>query len=164
MAAVASSLEEDLTCPVCYKLYEDPLLLACSHSVCRPCLQQWRLRDSFRCPVCRQHNAAQPHHNLALKNLCEAYAADRRRGGGRGGRSAERGPEEAPRRRARTPARPDELCPLHRERYKLFCLEDEEPLCVVCQTSEKHWSHTLRPAEEAAQTCKVTTRHSQSSY
>ena len=33
------SMEEELTCPVCLELYADPLMLPCSHSVCKRCLQ-----------------------------------------------------------------------------------------------------------------------------
>lgn len=32
------SMEEELTCPVCLELYADPLMLPCSHSVCKKCL------------------------------------------------------------------------------------------------------------------------------
>ena len=32
-------MEEELTCPVCLELYADPLILPCSHSVCKKCLQ-----------------------------------------------------------------------------------------------------------------------------
>ena len=31
-------MEEDLTCPVCLELYADPLMMPCSHSVCKACL------------------------------------------------------------------------------------------------------------------------------
>ncbi|XP_046871637.1 E3 ubiquitin-protein ligase TRIM35-like isoform X2 [Hypomesus transpacificus] len=34
---------------------------------------------------------------------------------------------------------------------KLFCREDKEPVCLVCQTSRKHRSHTCVPVDEAAQ-------------
>ncbi|XP_046871803.1 zinc-binding protein A33-like isoform X2 [Hypomesus transpacificus] len=43
------------------------------------------------------------------------------------------------------------LCSLHSEKLKLFCQEDKEPVCVVCQTSRKHRSHTCVPVDEAAQ-------------
>ncbi|XP_061095418.1 E3 ubiquitin-protein ligase TRIM35-like [Conger conger] len=43
----------------------------------------------------------------------------------------------------------ESLCGLHGEKLKLFCLNDEEPICVVCQTSEKHENHKLRPLKEA---------------
>ena len=35
----SGSMEEELTCPVCLELFADPLLLPCSHSICKKCLQ-----------------------------------------------------------------------------------------------------------------------------
>jgi hypothetical protein len=32
-------MEEELTCPVCLELYADPLMLPCSHSLCKKCLE-----------------------------------------------------------------------------------------------------------------------------
>ncbi|KAL0184419.1 hypothetical protein M9458_020115, partial [Cirrhinus mrigala] len=32
-------LEEDLTCPICCCLFEDPRVLPCSHSFCKKCLE-----------------------------------------------------------------------------------------------------------------------------
>ncbi|XP_058874080.1 zinc-binding protein A33-like [Acipenser ruthenus] len=43
------------------------------------------------------------------------------------------------------------LCSLHEEKLKLFCVDDKEAVCVVCQTSKKHENHKLRPVQEAAQ-------------
>ena len=34
-----SRMEEELTCPVCLELYADPLMLPCSHSLCKKCLE-----------------------------------------------------------------------------------------------------------------------------
>ncbi|XP_064189780.1 E3 ubiquitin-protein ligase TRIM35-like isoform X1 [Anguilla rostrata] len=158
--AAFSPLEEELTCPVCHRIYEDPLLLPCSHTLCRQCLQQCWSRQIQRCPVCRQQSSEQPHRNLALRNLCEAFKG----GGGRStapttaaaaaasAPSTEPGEAVRTARRWRIPARAEELCSLHQERHKLFCLEDQEPICVVCQASVKHQNHTLRPVKEAAQT------------
>ncbi|XP_061098795.1 zinc-binding protein A33-like, partial [Conger conger] len=39
---------------------------------------------------------------------------------------------------------------LHSEKLKLFCLEDQIPVCFVCQTSKKHDNHKFRPVQEAA--------------
>ncbi|XP_058874081.1 zinc-binding protein A33-like [Acipenser ruthenus] len=46
------------------------------------------------------------------------------------------------------------LCSLHDEKLKLFCVDDKEAVCVVCQTSKKHENHKLRPVQEAAQDYK----------
>ncbi|XP_014896199.1 nuclear factor 7, brain-like [Poecilia latipinna] len=43
------------------------------------------------------------------------------------------------------------LCSLHSEKLKLFCLDHQQPLCVVCRDSEKHTKHRFRPIDEAAQ-------------
>lgn len=58
------TLEEDLTCSVCYSLFSDPRVLPCSHTFCKTCLDNllqvsnnysiWRpLRLPIKCPVCR---------------------------------------------------------------------------------------------------------------
>lgn len=61
------TLEEDLTCSVCYSLFSDPRVLPCSHAFCKNCLDNllkvsnnnnnnfiWRpLRQLLKCPNCR---------------------------------------------------------------------------------------------------------------
>ncbi|XP_073686395.1 protein NLRC3-like [Garra rufa] len=48
----------------------------------------------------------------------------------------------------------EEICSLHGEKLKLFCLEDKQPACVVCFTSQKHTNHTFRPISEVVQSYK----------
>ncbi|CAI5669987.1 unnamed protein product [Oreochromis niloticus] len=43
------------------------------------------------------------------------------------------------------------LCSLHSEKLKLFCLDHQQPVCLVCYVSEKHTNHRFRPIDEAAQ-------------
>ncbi|KAL1007800.1 hypothetical protein UPYG_G00091770 [Umbra pygmaea] len=47
------------------------------------------------------------------------------------------------------PAESEVLCSLHKEKCKLFCLEDKEPICLVCQASKKHKCHDCIPVDEA---------------
>ncbi|XP_030641311.1 tripartite motif-containing protein 35-like [Chanos chanos] len=124
--------EEDLTCPVCCDIYTDPVILSCSHSICRTCLQQfWKTKGSQECPVCRRKSSKEtPLTNLALRNLCETFLQERSQ---------------------KTSAGSEEFCSLHKEKLKLFCLEDKELLCLVCQTSRKHKHHECCPIEEAAE-------------
>ncbi|XP_060928615.1 nuclear factor 7, brain-like [Limanda limanda] len=40
---------------------------------------------------------------------------------------------------------------LHSEKLRLFCLDHQQPVCLVCRDSEKHTGHKFRPIDEAAQ-------------
>ncbi|XP_030641313.1 tripartite motif-containing protein 35-like [Chanos chanos] len=124
--------EEDLTCPVCCDIYTDPVILSCSHSICRACLQQlWKTKGNQECPVCRRKSSkTMPPSNLALRNLCETFLQERSQ---------------------KISAGSEEFCTLHNEKLKLFCLEDKQLLCLVCQTSRRHKNHECCPIEEAAE-------------
>ncbi|XP_029910134.1 nuclear factor 7, ovary-like [Myripristis murdjan] len=39
----------------------------------------------------------------------------------------------------------------HSEKLKLFCLDHQQPVCLVCRDSKKHTDHKFRPVDEAAQ-------------
>uniref|UniRef100_A0A8C1TMF2 Uncharacterized protein n=1 Tax=Cyprinus carpio TaxID=7962 RepID=A0A8C1TMF2_CYPCA len=120
---------EELSCPVCCEIFKDPVLLSCSHSFCKECLQQfWRTKKTQECPVCRRRSSKdQPPRNLVLKNLCDSLIMERNE---------------------RHSSGSEEICSLHSEKLKLFCLEDKQPVCLVCRDSEKHVNHTFRPISE----------------
>ncbi|XP_036007690.1 nuclear factor 7, brain-like [Fundulus heteroclitus] len=125
---MASRSEEDLCCPVCQDVFQDPVILSCSHSFCKVCLKNWwREKSAQECPVCRERSFNDPPRNLALKNLCETFLQQRDQ------RASE------------------DLCSLHSEKLKLFCLDHQEPVCSICRDSEKHTNHRFRPIDEAAQ-------------
>uniref|UniRef100_A0A3B4CA32 Uncharacterized protein n=1 Tax=Pygocentrus nattereri TaxID=42514 RepID=A0A3B4CA32_PYGNA len=130
MAARNPLSEEELSCPVCCDIFRDPVVLSCSHSVCKSCLQQfWETKGSRECPVCRRRSSKDdPPCNLVLKNVCEALLESRSQ---------------------RSSAGSEGLCVLHNEKLKLFCLDDQQPVCLVCQTSKKHKSHDFCPVDEA---------------
>ncbi|KAK6307038.1 hypothetical protein J4Q44_G00221860 [Coregonus suidteri] len=137
MASRSSLLEEDLSCPVCYGIFKDPVCLSCSHSFCKACLQEyWKGKETRECPVCSRSSKHEPPCNLVLKNLCEALQE----------------------RSQRASAGSEVLCSLHSEKLKLFCLEDKQPVCFVCQTSRKHKNYTFCPIDEAAQDYTIQTR------
>ncbi|XP_034721747.1 nuclear factor 7, ovary-like [Etheostoma cragini] len=124
---MASRPEEDLCCPVCQDVFRDPVVLSCSHSFCSDCLQTWWTeRPTRECPVCKEASLSDPHVSLALKNLCETFLQQRDRRASEG------------------------LCSLHSEKLKLFCLDHQQPVCLVCRDSVTHSNHRFRPVDEAA--------------
>ncbi|KAJ8245678.1 hypothetical protein GJAV_G00273310 [Gymnothorax javanicus] len=139
MASVSSLLEEELSCPVCSDIFKNPVLLSCSHSFCKDCvLQYWEQKGSQECPVCRRRfSKPEPPCNLALRNMCEVFLKERSQ---------------------RAKAGSEELCSLHSEKLKLFCEEDQIPICVICQTSKKHKNHDVQPVQEAAEEYKERLR------
>ncbi|KAG7255814.1 hypothetical protein CRUP_025431 [Coryphaenoides rupestris] len=124
-----------MSCPVCLDLYTDPLVLGCSHSFCRSCVETiWkdqRKGQPRECPVYRSPASDTPTTNLVLQKIVETRRKQEGRGGGGGGGGGEEEQEDN--------------------------CEDQELLCLVCQTSRNHKDHQLCPLEEAALDCKVMT-------
>lgn len=49
-------VDSDLQCPICLELYSYPIILPCSHVLCRaPCAEQLFDFNFIRCPVCRDN-------------------------------------------------------------------------------------------------------------
>ncbi|KAM6953980.1 E3 ubiquitin-protein ligase TRIM17-like [Aplochiton taeniatus] len=132
MASSSCLSEDDYACSICRDIFKDPVIILCSHSFCKGCLQEyWKQKESQECPVCRRKSSIRnPPRNLALKNLCEAFLQERSQ---------------------RASAGSEVLCSRHGEKLKLFCLDDQRPICLVCQTSKKHKYHNCCPIDEAAQ-------------
>ncbi|XP_056128366.1 nuclear factor 7, ovary-like [Rhinichthys klamathensis goyatoka] len=132
---MASLSEEDISCTLCQEIFKAPVLLSCSHSFCKECLQQfWRTKKTQECPVCRRRSSRDdPPCNLVLKNLCESFLKERNE---------------------RRSSVSEEICSLHSEKLKLFCLEDNQPVCLVCINSQKHDNHKFRPIGEVVSSYK----------
>uniref|UniRef100_A0A8C7S7Y7 RING-type domain-containing protein n=1 Tax=Oncorhynchus mykiss TaxID=8022 RepID=A0A8C7S7Y7_ONCMY len=126
--ASGSSLPEDrFSCPICCDIFRDPVVLACGHSFCEVCQQEyWADKKPWKCPVCRRRfpvAMTQPPRNLE-------------------------------RRQRRASSGSEVLCSLHGEKFKLFCLKDKQPVCLVCRDSKVHKSHDCVPVDEVVQDLK----------
>ncbi|KAK1153659.1 zinc-binding protein A33-like [Acipenser oxyrinchus oxyrinchus] len=121
-------LEEVISCAVCCKIFKDPVTLHCNHSFCKSCLsQQWEEKGAQECPACkRRASIEKPLVNFTLKNIAESYLMSQK-----------------------SPPSIETVCRKHQEKPKLFCLDEEKLICVVCQTSKEHAGHQVIPVEEA---------------
>ena len=44
----------NLTCPICYQLFNNPKYLPCHHSYCEQCLEKMQVQSKIICPECRK--------------------------------------------------------------------------------------------------------------
>uniref|UniRef100_A0A8C5TFK7 Uncharacterized protein n=1 Tax=Malurus cyaneus samueli TaxID=2593467 RepID=A0A8C5TFK7_9PASS len=129
----AGSLRAEASCSLCLGLFQDPVSIHCGHNFCRGCIERcWESsRESFPCPRCREtapERSLRPNRELA-KIIGIAQRLSLRAGS----RSAEG------------------LCQRHGEALKLFCEEEQTPVCRVCRESREHRLHAAVPIEEAAE-------------
>lgn len=129
---MAYNPEKDLSCPVCHDIFDIPVVLACSHSFCKTCVETWwRDKPIKECPVCKERPLlGEPPVSSALKNLCEAFLQKK-------DQNASAGSET--------------VCNLHHKKLRVFCLNHEQPACLVCRDSKSHLGHSFRPVNEAAE-------------
>uniref|UniRef100_A0A8C6T3T9 Uncharacterized protein n=1 Tax=Neogobius melanostomus TaxID=47308 RepID=A0A8C6T3T9_9GOBI len=115
----------ELYCPICCELFRDPVVLTCSHSFCKVCLENWWEDKPLKtCPVCKRRSSRDnPPKNLVLKNLVETC-------------------------RANISISTAAECSLHSEKLRLLCLDHQELICLVCRDSRTHKDHRFRPIEE----------------
>ncbi|XP_053147625.1 zinc finger protein RFP-like isoform X2 [Hemicordylus capensis] len=132
--------QEEATCTVCLDYFEDPVILDCGHNFCRACIAKcWgESPRNASCPQCResvQPTDLKPNRQLArvIEVAKELNVLLRQEAGGWG------------------------VCERHQEPLKLFCKDDEAPICLVCDRSKEHREHDVVPVEEAAQEYKEQT-------
>ncbi|XP_068185325.1 tripartite motif-containing 13 isoform X1 [Antennarius striatus] len=129
-------LEEELTCPICCCLFEDPRVLLCSHSFCKKCLERLlegsrgpAFRTPFKCPTCRKetpHNGANSLQiNYSLRGIVEKYS--------------------------KIMVMPKtSVCKRHcGQPLNIFCSTDLKLICGFCATTEDHQGHKFTSLEEA---------------
>ncbi|XP_047199976.1 zinc-binding protein A33-like [Hippoglossus stenolepis] len=130
----SASYTEDWNCSICVTFFTDPVVLLCGHSFCRECINL-SLSSQRQCPQCRadvpETGKCLPT-NHSLKSLVEKEVDKLRR-------EHEHVKEV------------DEwLCHEHEERLKLFCVTDQQLVCIICRDGEKHQGHKFTPVKEAA--------------
>ncbi|XP_006730557.1 E3 ubiquitin-protein ligase TRIM58 [Leptonychotes weddellii] len=133
--APGERLREEARCPVCLDFLQDPVSVACGHSFCLACISEFcEKSDSaqgglYACPQCR--GPFGPDSFRPNRQLASLVDSVRQLGLGAGRVGARR-------------------CARHGEEMSLFCEEDQEALCWVCDTTPEHRSHHTAPLREAA--------------
>lgn len=129
-------LEEELTCPICCCLFEDPRVLLCSHSFCKKCLEGLlegnrgpAFRTPLKCPTCRKetpHNGANSLQiNYSLRGIVDKY-------------SKIRGSPKM------------SVCKQHcGQPLNIFCATDLKLICGFCATTDEHCGHKFSSLEDA---------------
>ncbi|KAK1785548.1 hypothetical protein P4O66_018918, partial [Electrophorus voltai] len=136
MATRHARLEEDLCCPICGQIFQQPVVLFCRHRFCKLCLEGfWSGSGPCECPLCCQPaSVGELVVNSTLEKTCEGFLGERRRNN-------------------------PFMCREHGETLTLFCLEELQPACVACKSSISHKGHRLYSLEDASQDCKAELRN-----
>nr|XP_014345207.1 PREDICTED: E3 ubiquitin-protein ligase TRIM39-like [Latimeria chalumnae] len=147
MAAQVETLGIELKCSICLELFNDPVMLDCSHNFCKTCIshvpEDWR--GNLPCPHCRQtvsRTSLRP--NLILANIVEKckpknLKAETFQWGTNSYRSEEN----------------EYYCKEHGQKLNLFCEEDQKMICLLCELSGDHRFHNIKPIHEAYEICKL---------
>ncbi|XP_023140461.1 nuclear factor 7, brain-like [Amphiprion ocellaris] len=172
--AEASALEElqsELTCPVCLELFRDPVILECGHHFCQVCIIQcWEAKadELSSCPKCRKSCARKLRPNSLLCNVVDSVRRARAMDAAAGTLGWElEGELEMPEERepgssmssvassiGHWPRLGMDMCEEHEEKLKLYCEDDQLPICLVCGMSRDHKTHNVIPITEAFENYK----------
>ncbi|XP_048217575.1 tripartite motif-containing protein 6 isoform X1 [Perognathus longimembris pacificus] len=136
MTSVLVDIQEEVTCPICLELLTEPLSIDCGHSFCKACItrnseEAVHRQEKSHCPVCKasyQPGSLRPNRHLA--NIVKRL------------RDVALGPGKQPK---------VMLCAQHGEKLQLFCKEDGELICWLCERSQEHRGHHTFLMEEVAQ-------------
>ncbi|XP_049904234.1 E3 ubiquitin-protein ligase TRIM39-like [Epinephelus moara] len=84
MATAAGSVltEEQLLCPICLDLFNQPVSTPCGHNFCRDCIQgYWQCANLSQCPMCKQKFYRRPE--LKVNTFISEVASQFRKSSGK---------------------------------------------------------------------------------
>lgn len=129
-APATERMREEATCPICLNLMAEPLSISCGHSFCKRCIEDFLdnhdkkkpLLATYPCPQCRvpfQRTSLRP--NKQLGNLIEAMKE----------------------------LNIKIMCKKHGEQLHLFCEDEGQLICLLCERSLQHKGHVTVLVEDA---------------
>ncbi|KAM8910901.1 zinc-binding protein A33-like isoform 2-T2 [Spinachia spinachia] len=172
-ASAIEELQSELTCPVCLELFRDPVILECGHHFCQLCiLQCWEAKadELSSCPKCRKSSGGKLRPNSLLCNVVDSVRRARvvDTAGAMSGWASDDALEEPEEREPGSSmssvassvghwprgASDMDMCEEHEEKLKLYCEDDQLPICLVCGMSREHKTHNVIPITEAFENYK----------
>nr|XP_060639028.1 tripartite motif-containing protein 72 [Anolis sagrei ordinatus] len=122
-------MHQDLSCPICLKLFQSPVTTECGHTFCMDCLGQASKDEDGKatsCPVCQAGTKVeQLCINKQMENLVQSFKQV-----------------------------PQDHCEEHLDPLSVYCEQDQQVICGVCASLGKHRGHNIITAAEAHQRMK----------
>ncbi|XP_042332541.1 tripartite motif-containing protein 72 [Sceloporus undulatus] len=122
-------MHQDLSCPVCLKLFQSPVTTECGHTFCQDCLSRVSKDEEDKattCPTCQTiTKVEQLHINQQMENLVQSFKQV-----------------------------PQDHCEEHLDPLSVYCEQDQQVICGVCASLGKHKGHNIITAAEAHQRMK----------
>lgn len=141
--AVLQTAEEQITCTICFEVFEEPKALPCLHTFCKGCIAKYIMemgshhgdRKGYMCPVCRRFVTAPAHikrnpelwvnqleNNHVIATMIDAHKA---------------------------PRRPTtETCSEHPEKeLEFFCVDHTEFICSLCSLKHRRCTDVITRSE-----------------
>jgi hypothetical protein len=70
-------LKNVLKCPLCFRLYHNPITLFCQDTFCKSCIKNYTLKNKKEdCPKCHKHSFYPPINNFKLWDLINKLYPD----------------------------------------------------------------------------------------
>lgn len=142
MGSDMSVLKEEANCSICLEMMKEPVSIDCGHSYCRSCITDICEKkqpeavlslcpDTFYCPQCRrpfQKESIRP--NTQLHSIIEAARDMEKKW----------------------------VCKEHGENLRLFCEDEGQLICWLCERSPRHKGHNTALVEDMHQGYEIKIR------
>ena len=136
MAEAPSSLDNYLSCQICFENFEEngdrvPRILPCRHTVCESCIKGMIQGNKIICPECREEHQAKKQGKSFQQNKYILAQVSRKKKN-----EKDEGPKV-------------DMCPQHKKEIIFFCEEDDckKAICKTCLTKE-HKKHDVVDIED----------------
>uniref|UniRef100_G3NHG0 Bloodthirsty-related gene family, member 7 n=1 Tax=Gasterosteus aculeatus TaxID=69293 RepID=G3NHG0_GASAC len=129
MAAAGTLLtKEQLLCPICLDLFNQPVSTPCGHNFCRDCIQRyWQSANLSQCPMCKQKFYRRPELkvNTFICTFKKHHLINP------------------------TMNMQDRVCKKHAKLLDLFCNTDQTCVCQVCIKRDHSAHRTVSVVDES---------------